>query len=296
MRSPLRILMVSDVSASMVEGGAERVLWEQAARLTARRDRVCIVSRSTNDGAAEAVEQQGVSMRHFPVDRHIFAKRLRVWANANGFISALNAENLLAFEPGPPARWRFATQAGDGDRGGGQRRGGGERQHAARVVTVGVPESDRRDRPHRRRLRTLLPMGHVLPRTRRGTRRGRSARGRGRRRLDDRRGRRRGRGRRRRLRCRSGLRLRRRGRRMRDGRRVRLRRRRRRGGRRRVGRAREGRGEKRHRGEHSDEAHPTLHQQNPGLSPDPPRVYAAKARIASGIVSLTRGRSSMVEP
>ena len=46
----------------------------------------------------------------------------------------------------------------------------------------------------------------------------------------------------------------------------------------------------------ADEAHPTLHKQNPGLSPDPPRVYAAKARIASGIVSLNRGRSSMVEP
>src|SRR5256886_198172 len=49
-----------------------------------------------------------------PVDRHIFAKRVRVWANANGFISTLNADNLVAFEPGPPARWRFATDAGDG--------------------------------------------------------------------------------------------------------------------------------------------------------------------------------------
>jgi predicted glycogen debranching enzyme len=49
-----------------------------------------------------------------PVDRHIFAKRVRVWANANGFISALNADNLVAFEPGPPALWRFAVNAGDG--------------------------------------------------------------------------------------------------------------------------------------------------------------------------------------
>jgi predicted glycogen debranching enzyme len=49
-----------------------------------------------------------------PVDRHIFAKRVRVWANANGFISALDAGNLAAFEPGPPARWRFAANAGDG--------------------------------------------------------------------------------------------------------------------------------------------------------------------------------------
>ena len=49
-----------------------------------------------------------------PVDRHVLAKRVRVWANVNGFISPLNADNLLAFEPGPPARWRFAATAGDG--------------------------------------------------------------------------------------------------------------------------------------------------------------------------------------
>jgi starch synthase (maltosyl-transferring) len=49
-----------------------------------------------------------------PVDRHIFAKRVRVWANASGFISPLNADSLIAFEPGPPARWRFAANAGDG--------------------------------------------------------------------------------------------------------------------------------------------------------------------------------------
>jgi predicted glycogen debranching enzyme len=49
-----------------------------------------------------------------PVDRHIFAKRVRVWANAHGFLSGLNADNLLAFDPGPPAQWRFAANAGDG--------------------------------------------------------------------------------------------------------------------------------------------------------------------------------------
>src|SRR5204863_8024869 len=49
-----------------------------------------------------------------PVDRHIFAKRVRVWADANGFISTLNADNLIAFEPGPPARWKFAANAADG--------------------------------------------------------------------------------------------------------------------------------------------------------------------------------------
>ena len=49
-----------------------------------------------------------------PVDRHIFAKRVRVWVNADGFISELNARNLAAFEPGPPATWRFIANAGDG--------------------------------------------------------------------------------------------------------------------------------------------------------------------------------------
>jgi predicted glycogen debranching enzyme len=49
-----------------------------------------------------------------PVDRHIFAKRARVWVNADGFLSPLNADNLLDFAPGPPPRWRFLAHAGDG--------------------------------------------------------------------------------------------------------------------------------------------------------------------------------------
>jgi predicted glycogen debranching enzyme len=49
-----------------------------------------------------------------PVDRHVFAKRIRVWVNAAGFISPLNFQNLASFEPGPPARWRFVANAGDG--------------------------------------------------------------------------------------------------------------------------------------------------------------------------------------
>jgi starch synthase (maltosyl-transferring) len=49
-----------------------------------------------------------------PVDRHIFAKRIRVWANADRFISPLNGANLQSFVPGPPARWEFAAIAGDG--------------------------------------------------------------------------------------------------------------------------------------------------------------------------------------
>ncbi|MHB1306239.1 MAG: amylo-alpha-1,6-glucosidase [Limisphaerales bacterium] len=50
----------------------------------------------------------------FPVDRHVFAKRARVWINADGFISPLNRDNLVSFSPGPPARWSFLAHAGDG--------------------------------------------------------------------------------------------------------------------------------------------------------------------------------------
>lgn len=48
-----------------------------------------------------------------PVDRHIFVGRMRVWVNADGFLSQLNLSNLLSFKPGPPAVWHFAANAGD---------------------------------------------------------------------------------------------------------------------------------------------------------------------------------------
>jgi predicted glycogen debranching enzyme len=49
-----------------------------------------------------------------PVDRHVFAKRIRVWVNADGFISPLDFQNLAAFRVGPPATWYFVANAGDG--------------------------------------------------------------------------------------------------------------------------------------------------------------------------------------
>jgi starch synthase (maltosyl-transferring) len=52
--------------------------------------------------------------RKVPVDRQVFAKRIRVWVVADGFISALHEQSLTAFHPGPPAEWRFAASAGDG--------------------------------------------------------------------------------------------------------------------------------------------------------------------------------------
>lgn len=51
-----------------------------------------------------------------PCDRHVLVKRLRLWANADGFITPLDRKNALDVEPGPPARWRFAAHAGDGRR------------------------------------------------------------------------------------------------------------------------------------------------------------------------------------
>ena len=49
-----------------------------------------------------------------PVDRHVFVKRMRVWVNADGFLSPLNATNLATFTAGPPAVWQFIANAGDG--------------------------------------------------------------------------------------------------------------------------------------------------------------------------------------
>jgi len=49
-----------------------------------------------------------------PVDRYVLAKRLRVWINADGFISPLDFQNLARFTAGPPAAWTFVAPAGDG--------------------------------------------------------------------------------------------------------------------------------------------------------------------------------------
>ncbi len=51
---------------------------------------------------------------NYPVDRHVFVKRIRAWVNADGFLSPLNAKNLVAFQAGPPATWQFVANAGDG--------------------------------------------------------------------------------------------------------------------------------------------------------------------------------------
>jgi predicted glycogen debranching enzyme len=50
----------------------------------------------------------------FPVDRHIFATRIRAWITADGFTTPLNLQNLVSLKIGPPAVWSFAADAGDG--------------------------------------------------------------------------------------------------------------------------------------------------------------------------------------
>ena len=49
-----------------------------------------------------------------PCDRHVLAKRMRAWVTADGFITALDRNNLIHFDPGPPGRWVFVAPAGDG--------------------------------------------------------------------------------------------------------------------------------------------------------------------------------------
>ncbi len=49
-----------------------------------------------------------------PCDRHVLAKRARVWVNADGFLTALDGDSLVEVQPGPPARWSFQAHAGDG--------------------------------------------------------------------------------------------------------------------------------------------------------------------------------------
>lgn len=50
-----------------------------------------------------------------PVDRHVFVKRLRLWANADRFISPLDGSSVTSFQAGPPARWEFSVIRGDSE-------------------------------------------------------------------------------------------------------------------------------------------------------------------------------------
>ena len=49
----------------------------------------------------------------YPVDRQVLVKRLRAWISADGFVTALDLQNLAGFEIGQPAMWNFVAEAGD---------------------------------------------------------------------------------------------------------------------------------------------------------------------------------------
>jgi len=52
---------------------------------------------------------------NFPVDRHVFVKRIRAWVNANGFLSPLDFKNLTSFKNNSGvAVWNFVANAGEG--------------------------------------------------------------------------------------------------------------------------------------------------------------------------------------
>lgn len=65
----MRVLVVSDVSPVVIQGGAERVLWEHASRLAARGHEVRIVARAAERGDTGPTAAAGVAMRHFTADR-----------------------------------------------------------------------------------------------------------------------------------------------------------------------------------------------------------------------------------
>lgn len=49
-----------------------------------------------------------------PVDRHIMVKRVRVWVNADGFITPVDFSQLASFALDPLPTWEFVANAGDG--------------------------------------------------------------------------------------------------------------------------------------------------------------------------------------
>ena len=85
-----------------------------------------------------------------PVDRHVFAKRARLWVNADGFISPLNADNLVEFIPGPPAQWRFVVSAGDG-------------RAVEILLTADMMKGRNTTVLHLRRPSSAVPLGRELP-------------------------------------------------------------------------------------------------------------------------------------
>jgi glycosyltransferase involved in cell wall biosynthesis len=68
MTGPLDILMVTDAAPPAIAGGAERVLWEQATRLSARGHHVRVLGRAPDTPPAYRGDAV-LGITHFPVDR-----------------------------------------------------------------------------------------------------------------------------------------------------------------------------------------------------------------------------------
>ncbi len=105
--------------------GRIRLLAETPALPVPGRSGLCLLTNGRGGMARLHADLGAVSSKYdcllganlnprVPCDRHVLAKRLRAWVNADGFLTALDRDGLVRFEPGPPARWSFVCPAGDG--------------------------------------------------------------------------------------------------------------------------------------------------------------------------------------
>lgn len=91
-----------------------------------------------------------------PCDRHIFIKRVRAWVNADGFITALDRQNLVALDAGPPACFTYFANAGDGRRVGIRLTAGLVREQNALVLRLERVPARGTDLPPDRGVRVIL--------------------------------------------------------------------------------------------------------------------------------------------
>jgi predicted glycogen debranching enzyme len=112
-------------AAGRVDGTVRTLAAGQDGPLSHERPHIALLTNGRGGMARLAVDFGAVHSKYdcllganlhasVPVDRHVFAKRARVWINADGFITPLNGGNLVEFRAGPAASWRFAASAGDG--------------------------------------------------------------------------------------------------------------------------------------------------------------------------------------
>ena len=97
-----------------------------APRVPAGTDRACLLLTNGRGAMARFAADLGAIESKYdcllganldpdwPADRHVFVKRVRAWAIAEGFLTPLAAHDLWAVEPGPPAVLDFRAFAGDG--------------------------------------------------------------------------------------------------------------------------------------------------------------------------------------